>query len=246
MTEIIRLANAEAVAEEAARRWVQIAQEAIGARGAFQIMLSGGYTPRVLYGLMATTPWRDQAPWQQTYVFFTDERRVPPSSPDSNYRMIRELLLDHVPVPEDHIFRLQGEGLESSVIRDYENKLRRQFQLGWQEWPRFDLVLVGLGGDGHIASIYPGTRAVSDLSNMVVVYEVPKMGTERVTVTLPVINHARNILFMVTGSDKAAPLSATLEGPPQPSTYPGQAVKPVDGKLAWLVDEAAASQLKRK
>src|SRR5512138_2873861 len=127
MAEIIKLDNAELVAEEAARRWVQVAQEAVGERGAFRIMLSGGNTPRSLYHLMAAAPWCDQAPWGQTYVFWGDERRVPPNHPESDYRMARETLLDHVPVPGDHIFRLQGEGLESSVVRDYETKLRHHF-----------------------------------------------------------------------------------------------------------------------
>lgn len=246
MAEIVKLDNAELVAEEAARRWLQSAQEAVSERGAFRIMLSGGNTPRLLYQLMAQDPWRDQIPWERTYVFWGGERRVPPNHPESDYRMARETLLDHVPIPDDHVFRLQGEGLESSVVRDYENKLRRHFQLKEREWPRFDLALLGLGADGHIASIFPGTRAVSDLSNTVLVYQVPKLGVERVTVTLPVINHARHILFLVVGEEKASALAGALQGPNLPSTYPAQAVKPVDGTVTWLVDKAAASQLKSK
>lgn len=246
MAEIVKLNNAELVAEEAARRWAQIAQEAVSERGAFRIMLSGGNTPRLLYQLMAQDPWRDQAPWEQTYVFWGDERRVPPSHPESDYRMAREALLDHVPIPDDHIFRLKGEGLESSIIRDYETKLRRHFQLKQGEWPRFDLALLGLGADGHIASIFPGTRAVSDLSSTVLVYAVPQLGVERVTVTLPVINHARHIIFLVVGAEKSGVLSESLDGPSMPSTYPAQAVQPVDGTVTWLVDKAAASQIKGK
>lgn len=244
MAEIVKLNNAEQVAEEAARRWVQIAQEAVSERGAFRIMLSGGNTPRLLYQLMASDSWRDQVPWEQTYVFWGDERRVPPSHPESAYRMARETLLDHVPVPDDHIFRLQGEGLESSVIRDYENKLRRHFQLKQGQWPRFDLVLLGLGADGHIASIFPGTRAVSDLSNTIVVGAVPGLNAERVTVTLPVFNQARHVIFLVVGAEKADAMFGSLEGPLQPSTYPAQAVKPVDGTVTWLVDKAAAARIK--
>ncbi|MBN1430094.1 MAG: 6-phosphogluconolactonase [Anaerolineae bacterium] len=243
MAEIVKLAGAEKIAEEAARRWVQIAREAVADRGVFRIMLSGGYSPRLLYQLMATDPWQGRVSWEQTCVFWADERRVAPSDPESNYRMAHEMLLEHVPVPDNHIFQLQGTGLASSVIRDYENKLRRHFQLGRGEWPRFDLVLLGLGVDGHIASIFPGTRAVSDLSNMVVVYEVPSLQTERVTVTLPVINNARHILFLVSGDEKADPLREALEGPFQPSTHPAQAVKPIDGALTWLVDKAAARRL---
>ena len=244
MTEIVKLEDVQEVAEEAARRWVQIARESIDARGAFRVMLSGGYSPRPLYRLMSSEPWQSQAPWEQTYVFFTDERRVAPSDPESNYRMARETMLDHVPIPAEHIFQLQGTGLASSIIRDYETKLRRHFDLSKGEWPRFDLVLLGLGGDGHIASIFPGTRAVSDLSNTVVVYEAPSLKAERVTVTLPVINHARHILFLVTGAEKSDPLCEALDGPFKPSAHPSQAVKPVDGTLTWLVDKATASRLK--
>jgi len=244
MAEIIKLKGLNEIAEEAARRWVQIAQESVEARGAFRIMLSGGSSPRPLYQLMATEPWRDQVPWEQTYVFWSDERRVGHSDPESNYGMAHETLLEHVPLPADHVFPLQGTGLASSIIRDYEAKLRHHFELERKQWPRFDLALLGMGGDGHIASIFPGTRAVSDLSNTVVVYQVPSLKAERVTVTLPIINHSRNILFLVAGAEKADALWEALEGPFRPSTHPAQAVKPVDGNVVWLVDEAAASRLK--
>ena len=245
MSEIIRLADAEAVAHEAARRWVEIAQAAVAERGAFRIALSGGNTPRRLYELMASAPWRDQAPWPQSFVFWGDERRVPPSHPDSDYRMARETLLDHVPVPPGHIFRMFGEELANSAKQDYEEKLRRHFGLRAGEWPRFDMILLGLGKDGHIASIFPGTRAISDLSNMVVVYEVPQLRSERMTLTFPVINHARNIIFLVTGEEKAPALAAVFGDVQKPSTFPAQGVQPVDGSLVWLVDEAAASLLKK-
>jgi 6-phosphogluconolactonase len=244
MTDIVKLEGPAQIFEEAARRWVEITQEAVEARGAFHMMLSGGNTPQPLYRLMASEPWRDRVPWAQTYFFWTDERRVSPSHPDSNYRMVCETLLDNVPVPADHIFPLMGEGLASSAVRDFETKLARHFQLGQKEWPHFDLVLLGLGGDGHIASIFPGTRAVSDLSNKAIVYDVPRLNMSRITVTLPVINHARHILFLVSGEEKADALWGSLEGPAKPSTYPAQAVSPVDGTLTWLVDVAAASRLK--
>lgn len=243
MTEIVRLPDAEAVAREAARRWIEIARQAVEERGAFRIALSGGETPRLLYRLMASEPWRDQAPWAETHVFWCDERRVPPSDPRSNYRMARETLLDHVPIPSEQVYRMQGGGLISSATSDYEEKLRRHFRLGRGEWPRFDLILLGMGTDGHTASIFPGTRAVSDLSHMVLVYEVPQLGVERMTLTLPVINNARHILFLVVGEEKAETLAAVLEGDYRPSTYPAQAARPVDGTLTWLVDEAAASRL---
>ncbi len=243
MAEIIRLADSEAVAREAAARWVKIAQESVAERGAFRIALAGGNTPRMLYQLMASEPWRDQVPWNKTFVFWGDERRVPPSDPQSDYRMARETLLDHVPIPPDHVFRMDGEELSSSAARSYENVLMRHFGLRAGEWPRFDLMLLGLGVDGHIASIFPGTRAASDRSSMVLAYFVSKLNAERITLTLPVINNARHILFMVCGEEKAEVLRNTLYGPFKPSTYPAQLVTPVDGTLTWLVDQAAAGKL---
>jgi 6-phosphogluconolactonase len=212
-------------------------------RGRFSVALSGGRTPHRLYELMASEPWRDQAPWAETHVFWVDERRVPANDPQSNYRMARETLLDHVPIPRNQIHRMEGGGLNSGAVSEYEDKLWRVFRFERGEWPRFDLVLLGMGADGHIASIFPGTRAVSDLSSMVLVFEVPRLGVERMTLTLPVINNARHILFLVTGEEKAETLERVLNGPRRPSTYPAQVVRPVDGQLAWLVDEAAASRL---
>lgn len=241
MSEIVRLATPEAVAEEAARRWVQVARSAAAERGQFSIALSGGSTPIVLYELMRSEPWRSEVPWDQTFVFWGDERRVRTSSTDSNYRMAREAFLDHVPIPSEHIFRMPGEGLASSDARSYDQKIRRHFNLGLQDWPRFDLFLLGMGSDGHVASVFPGTRAVSDRSNMVLAYEVPQLHVERITLTLPAINHARNVLILVMGQEKAETLARVLRGPTMPSTYPAQAVQPMDGTLVWLVDAAAYS-----
>jgi len=246
MSEIVRLPSPQKVAEEAARRWLSIAQAAVAERGQFDIALSGGNTPRFLYSLMASEPRAGQAPWAQSYVFWGDERRVPASHPDSDYRMARETLLDHVPVPQDHIFRMPSEGLASGDMLDYERKIRRHFDLGPRDWPRFDLILLGLGKDGHMAGIFPGTRAVSDLSHMVLVYPVPQLQVERITLTTPVLNNARNVVFLVTGDEKAEALAQTLNGPKRPSTYPAQAINPTDGTLTWLLDEAAAAKLESK
>ncbi len=243
MAEITIHPTVEEMAQEAARRWVEIAKQAVTERGAFRVALAGGSTPRSLYSLMASEPWRSQVPWGETYVFWGDERRVPPSDPESNYRMAQDTLLQHVPVPPNQVFRMDGEELANSAARNYADKIMRHFELERREWPRFDLALLGLGSDGHIASIFPGTRAVSDLSNMVLVYSVPQLGTERMTLTLPAFNNARNVLFLVAGGDKAEALAQALEGRYQPSTHPAQAVKLVDGSLVWLVDEAAAAKL---
>jgi 6-phosphogluconolactonase len=240
VSELVVLSDINQIAQEAAQRWVEIAQGAVAERGSFSVALSGGSTPRTLYELLAADPWRSQAPWESTHVFWGDERRVPATDPQSNYRMAREALLEHVSVPSEQIYRMHGEDLLSSAVRDYENKLWRYFKPGHGEWPRFDLILLGLGPDGHTASIFPGTRAVSDLSHLVLAYQVPQLAAERMTLTLPVINHAHHILFLVAGQEKAHVLANVLEGESRPSTYPAQAVRPVDGTLAWLVDQAAA------
>ncbi len=243
MTEIVKLPDPHSVVEEAARRWVQIAQEAVKARGAFHLALSGGETPRLLYQLIASPSWQEEIPWDQSHVFWGDEQRVPASDLESNYHMVHEALLDHIPIPPDQIYRMPREELANSAMRNYEDRLRRCFGLEHGEWPRFDLILLGMGEDGHIASIFPGTRAVSDLSRMVLVYEVPKLQAERMTLTLPVLNNARHILLLVTGESRAEILETILTGPHRPSTYPAQAIVPRDGKLIWLVDAAAASRL---
>ena len=246
MAEIIRLADASEIAQEAARRCAQIAREAVEQRGSFSIALSGGKTPQRLYELLASDPLRAEVPWEQTYLFWSDERRVGPNHEDSNYRLAKESLLDHVPAPADHVFRMLGEGLASSATRDYEDKLRRHFKLERGEWPAFDLILLGMGTDGHIASIFPGTRAASDLSNMVVCHEPPQLRKERITFTRPVLSHARNIMFLISGQDKAAALAATLQGPYLPSTYPAQGIQPdPNNRIVWLIDEAAGSLLAR-
>lgn len=245
MAELVVLPNLKAITAEAAERWAQLAAEAVATRGQFNVALSGGSTPRPLYERLASSPYREALPWQQTYVFWGDERRVPPGHPDSNYRMAHEALLAHINLASTHVFRMDGEDLAGSAARAYATTLERHFRLARREWPRFDLMLLGLGDDAHTASIFPGTRAVSEASSMTLVYTVPKLGAERMTLTLPVINAARHIVFLVAGARKADALSSVLQGTYMPSTYPAQAVKPTDGTLTWLVDEAAASKLSR-
>lgn len=243
MAEVVVLSDLSALTEEAAERWLNTAQAAVNERGEFTVALSGGSTPRPLYEKMASAPWSEQAPWQQTYVFFGDERRVPPDHADSNYRMANEALLQHVPIPSDQVFRMDGQGLSRTAAQSYERALQRHFSLERREYPRFDLMLLGMGEDGHTASVFPGTRAVSDLTNMVIAYDVPQLGVERMTLGLSVINNARQILFLVSGESKADALAAVLHGEHRPSTYPAQAVSPRDGSLTFLVDKAAAANL---
>lgn len=243
MNDVMILPDLEAIAEEAAGRWLQIAQTAIAERGQFTVALSGGGTPRLLYQKMASPPWGDQIPWAETYIFFGDERRVPPDHPDSNYNMAHEVLLSQVPIPPENVYRMDGQGLAKSAAREYERTLERHFNLGRRELPRLDLILLGMGEDGHTASVFPGTRAVSDLSSMVLAYYVPQLGVERMTLGLSVINSARNVIFLVAGDNKAEALYQVLHGERRPSTYPSQAVDIRDGTLTFLVDQAAAAKL---
>jgi 6-phosphogluconolactonase len=243
VAEVVVLSDLDAVTQEAAQRWLEIANAAVTERGEFTVALAGGNTPRPLYERMATSPWSEQAPWGQTFIFFGDERRVPPDHADSNYWMAHEALLKHVPIPMEQVFRMDGQGLARSAVREYQRVLERHFALARREFPRFDLVLLGMGADGHTASIFPGTRAVSDLTNMVVAYDVPQLGVERITLGLSVINNARHIIFLVSGQSKASALESVLHGEYRPSTYPAQAVKPHDGSLTFLVDREAASDL---
>ena len=241
--EIVKLADPDTVAADAARRFVNIAAASVESHGSFSVALSGGSTPKRMYKLLASDEWRGKVPWENTHIFFGDERRVSHGDPQSNYFMAREALLDHVPVPADQIYPMDGIGLIRATVRDYEAKLYRYFKHGKREFPRFDLVLLGMGSDGHTASIFPGTRAVSDRSATVIVYEVPQLGVERITLTFSVINNARNILFLVTGESKADALASVMSENVHPSQFPAEAVVPVDGTVVWLVDEAAASKL---
>lgn len=243
MVELVRFSDVTSLYEEAARRWVTIAAESVEARGRMTVALSGGSTPRTLYELLASHEWRQQVPWDKVYLFWGDERRVPSTDPDSNFRMASEALLDHVPVDPAHVFPINGTELAKSAQRAYSYTLEKQFDLGRREFPRFDLMLAGLGVDAHFASIFPGTRAASDLSNMVLVYPVHQLGVERVTLTIPVFNNARNVMFLVTGEEKAEALANTLEGEARRSTYPAQSLNLMDGTVTWLVDDAAASKL---
>jgi 6-phosphogluconolactonase len=226
-----------AAAEEVARR----AEEAVRERGLFTWVLSGGSTPRDLYGTLSRPPYRDRMPWRAIHVFWGDERHVPPDHPDSNFRMAREAMLDRVPLPAANVHRIRAEEPDAAVAAAaYEAELRAFFHLAPGEWPRFDLILLGLGKDAHTASLFPGSPAVHESERLVVAPWVPAQNTFRITLTPPALNHARLIVFLVSGEDKAEPLRAVLEGPRDPDRWPAQIVA---GNRLWMVDEAAARLL---
>ncbi|HWE61120.1 MAG TPA: 6-phosphogluconolactonase, partial [Chloroflexota bacterium] len=212
--------------------------------GTFSIALSGGSTPRTLYELLATPEIAAEAPWEHMQIFWGDERHVPPDHPESNYRMAREALLDHVPIPQQNIHRIPAElPNPETVAVAYEDTLRRAFRLDPGERPRFDLILLGLGDDGHTASLFPHSPALHEQQRLVVANPVPKLATTRITLTVPVINNAERVWFLIAGSSKAHVLKNVLEGPRDPETYPAQLIDPTDGELILLLDTTAAAEI---
>lgn len=232
-----------ALAEEAARRFVTLAQAASAERGRFSVALSGGSTPRGMYERLARPPHRDAIDWERVHVFWGDERYVPPDDAESSFRMAREALLAHAPIPAANIYPAPTVGgAPEDAARAYAETIQAFFGA---DPPRFDLILLGMGPDGHTASLFPGSSELTAPSGelVVVVRDAPKPPPTRLTFTLPLINAAANVLFLVAGADKAETLRAVLEGPPDPARLPSQCVRPERGALAWLIDTAAAQAL---
>ena len=229
--------NPEELAEAAARELAARAAEAIEDHGRFAAVLAGGSTPKATYEILARD-YRDRIDWSKVHVFFGDERSVPPDHEDSNYKMASEALLDHVPAGSVH--RMQGELPPDEAAKAYEQELRGFF--GPEELPQFDLILLGTGDDGHTASLFPETSALEVHDRWVVANPVLKLETTRVTLTVPVINAARAVYFLVAGEGKAKPVAEILEGDPNPREYPASLIQPQDGPV-WMLDRAAASEL---
>ncbi|PYS56997.1 MAG: 6-phosphogluconolactonase [Acidobacteria bacterium] len=233
--------DAEAVARGAAERFVELGQAAIDARGCFSVGLAGGSTPKRTYELLASEAYREQLNWSKVHIFFGDERCVPPDHSESNYRMANEALISRVSIPPPNVHRINGLGDAVANASLYEDELRTFFNPA--SWPRFDLVLLGMGDDGHTASLFPGTKALVEPRAWVVANWVEKFGAFRITLTAPAINHAANIAFLVTGATKAERLLEVLRGALDPEKLPSQLIQPLDGSLFWLVDKAAAGRL---
>jgi 6-phosphogluconolactonase len=238
---VVILDNPEDVARAAADRFVEAAHAVIETYKRFTVALSGGNTPRRVFELLASEGYQDRVDWSHTHVFFGDERCVPADHPESNYRMAREALLSRVSIPAENVHAIKGEGDPAANAINYDEELRRFFNS--HEWPRFDLVFLGLGDDGHTASLFPRTVALKENKAWVAANWVEKLGTWRITLTAPVIKHAARIIFLVTGTAKAEALAAVLNGPKKPEELPAQLIQPVDGSLEWLVDKAAARLL---
>jgi len=237
------LATAADLFHAAAEEFVRAARGAIGAQGRFTVALSGGSTPKALYSLLATN-YAGFA-WNRIFLFFGDERHVPPTDPESNYRMVNESLLTKIAIPAENVFRVPTENPDAAAAAsEYETQLRRFFELKSAEFPRFDLILLGLGPDGHTASLFPDSPALNEESRLVVANWVAKFNAHRITFTFPVLNRAAEVMFLASSADKAEMVRQVLEGKNTPP-LPSQRVQPSDGKLLWMLDEAAAAKLTR-
>lgn len=241
--ELIICRDAEELNRKAAERFVGLAQQAEQERGRFTVALSGGSTPRRLYALLATPEYRERIPWPRVHLFWGDERCVPPDHPESNYRMIQESLLSKIAIPERNVHRMAGEKEPQIAAAEYEAELKSFFQLCDGGLPRFDLILLGLGEDGHTASLFPGSEALKDTKHLVAAVYVGKLKSHRLTLTLPVLNQAAQIMFLVAGASKAAILKEVLNGDPISSSWPAAKVRPVSGQLTWMVTGDAAADL---
>ncbi len=241
--QIIVCADAAEVARRAAERFIELAREGVIARGRFSVALAGGSTPKKLYELLASDEYQERIEWPKAHIFFGDERCVPPDDAESNYRMANEALLSSVAVPPQNIHRMKGEGDAVTNARLYEDELRAFF--AGSSWPRFDLVLLGMGDDGHTASLFPGSRALRETDAWVAANWVEKFQTFRLTLTAPAINHAAHVMFLITGANKAARLREVINGARDADPLPSQLIQPQDagGTLEWLIDKEAAANL---
>lgn len=240
-------ANSLAMSHAAAEHFQQIATQAVSARGRFLAALSGGRTPQELYGLLAHPPHRDRLPWERMHFFWGDERCVPHEHTESNYGQAKRRFLDQVPVPAENIYRVRSELEPAAGARDYARQLQQHASEGLA-WPRFDWVLLGLGADGHTASLFPGLISSVEMESPVIAVTANYQGrpVNRVTLTPLVFNSAHNTIFIVTGKSKAETLAAVLAGPLDPQRWPVHRICPSDGSVSWLVDQAAASRLPRQ
>jgi len=241
--EIKVVENLPALSRAGADEFSRCAREALSAHERFVVALSGGSTPKAVFSLLADDQ-KDPAkclPWERIHLFFGDERHVPPTDKDSNYRMADESLLSKISIPPQNVHRIRAELDANVAASQYETALRDLFPPKPGEWPRFDLIMLGMGPDGHTASLFPGTAALNENSRWVVANWVEKLKTWRITFTFPLINHAAEVLFLVAGDDKSQVLKEVLQG--KPGVYPCQRVQPVNGRLLWIIDKAAARLL---
>src|SRR5258708_30575674 len=239
------LSTPAATARAAAQFFSDVVSKAASDRGVARIAISGGVTPKSMFELLAdpAEPFLKQVPWDRIELYWVDERCVPPDHPESNYRMTRETLLSKVPLPAERVHRMEGELEPEVAAARYESTIRNSFKLEGAETPNFDLILLGMGDDGHTASLFPHTEALNEISHIVVPNHVLQKDTWRITLTWPVINQGREVAFLIEGAGKTQVLHDVLLGTYQPETYPSQLIRPASGQLTLLLDAAAAAKL---
>jgi len=244
VTQVRVFPDLQHLSRAAAECVVSAARHGVRARGRFSVALAGGSTPRVLYRLLACTPYRAQMPWPSVHCFWTDERCVPPEHAKSNFRMAHTAWLSHVPLPPANIHRIVVEQrTPAQAAARYAQVLRAFFPVADGAWPAFDLILLGLGEDGHTAALFPRSPAVQETRRLVTPSVGDRPALPRITLTLPVLNHARQLLWLVAGRRKAAIVRLVLQGQASPETVPARRVRPVTGDACWFLDQAAARQL---
>ncbi len=245
--EIEVFRDLDELSHRAAERFVEAAEETVAARRPFYAALSGGSTPRTMFSLLATTDFALRFPWNSTHFFQVDERTVPPDHPDSNYRMIREAMLDRAPLPPENFHRMRAESPDlESAAHDYAHEIAERMHPLGGAFPRFDLIQLGLGTNGHTASLFPGTAALDETKRWVVPNHVPEMHTWRLTLTYPVINAAREVIFLVDGEGKADVLRRVVYPESPEDRFPAQGVAPREGQLRWYLTESAARLLPKR
>ena len=239
--EIIICRDTGELSRKAAEQFVALARQAIAAHGRFCVALSGGSTPKALYSMLATAEFNLQLAWRQIHLFWGDERCVAPDHAESNFRMVKESLLSKIVIPAENVHRMIGEFEPAVAAAAYETELRQFFLLSPEQLPRFDLVLLGLGEDGHTASLFPGSSALNETRRLVATTYVEKLNAHRLSLTFPVINNAAQIAFLVAGESKSAIVKEILTS--EKCDYPAARIWPENGQLIWFVTQDAASDL---
>lgn len=241
--EIIVCEDPEDLSQQAAERFARLAAESVDRTGRFTVALSGGSTPKSVYARLATQEFQSKISWPQVCFFWGDERCVPPDHPESNFRMAREALLSKVPVLPENIYRMPGEKEPEIAALEYEEILKDHLAFANGNFPRFDLILLGLGDDGHTASLFPGSEALRETRRLVVAPYVEKINAYRLTLTLPVLNSGSHIFFLIAGETKAAIVRDVLGEKSDANKLPAQRIRPKKGRLVWLMDREAATLL---
>jgi 6-phosphogluconolactonase len=238
-------ANAEEITRLAAETFARSIAEAISARGVARVAISGGSTPRTVFELLANpaAPYLKQIPWDKLQLFWVDERCVPPTHEESNYHMTKAAMLDKIPLPAENIHRMEGELDPEEAASRYEAALRNAFRLEGAQTPTFDFIILGLGPDGHTASLFPHTEGLHEIARLVIANHVLQKETWRVTLTWPVINQGREVAFLIEGEEKAEMVRTVFAGSYNPEEWPAQLIRPASGKLTLLLDSASAAQL---